>query len=248
MFALFVMFLGKTILEFYRDFKKEESFENPLIALMISLNSDLLSLGFMFVHLLVLSYDGSGFYVMSVFARLFKTMAQATMLWLLITISYGWTVTYRHMQETDVYILTAIFIIMIHLLIAALTFVDDAESHKYHDFGGLQGVVLIVIRFIIYAIMVYGVKETSRTATEKQKQFLRTLLVSASIYILSFPFLWLISFIVQPYIINRLITFGTYASQAFAAYWILHQFTQRGTSYYKASHKSKSILPGTKSD
>lgn len=47
MFCLFIVFLGKSILEFYRDFKKEDSFENPLIAVMISLNSDIMSLGFL---------------------------------------------------------------------------------------------------------------------------------------------------------------------------------------------------------
>lgn len=143
LFILFLVFQGKTIMEYYRDFKKEDTFENPLLGLMVSINADLLSLGLMTIHLFVLSFDGSGVFVLSIFARLFKTISQATMIWLLITISFGWTVTYRNMQETDVYILSAVFVLMIHLLIAALTYVDDAESHKYHDFGGLQGVVLV---------------------------------------------------------------------------------------------------------
>lgn len=170
------------------------------------------------------------------------------MIWLLMTISFGWTVTYRNMQETDVYILSAIFVVMIHLLIAALTYVDDAEHHKYHDFGGLQGIVLIVIRFITYAIFMYGISDTMTQAKEKQRQFLRSLRFSASLYFLSFPILWLLSFFVQPYVINRMVTFGTYMTQAFAAYWILQQFTQKGSNYYQASHKSKTILPGAKFD
>ena len=83
---------------------------------------------------------------------------------------------------------------MTHLLIAALTFIDDAESHKFHDFGGLQGFVLVMIRLVIYAIVMYGISDTSKTATSKQKQFLNTLRISASVYILSFPTLWTLSF------------------------------------------------------
>jgi hypothetical protein len=105
MLILFVVFQGKTILEFYRDFKKEDTLENPLIGLMVSLNAELTSLTFICIHLFVLSMDGSGFFVLSVFSRLLRTISQATMIWLIMTISYGWTVTYRNMQETDIYIL-----------------------------------------------------------------------------------------------------------------------------------------------
>lgn len=105
MFVLFVVFLGKTIMEIYRDVKKEDTFENPLIAVLTSLIADLFSIGFMALHLFFLSFDGSGIYVLSIFSRLFKTISQAMMIWLLITISYGWTVTYRNAQETDIYVL-----------------------------------------------------------------------------------------------------------------------------------------------
>lgn len=183
MLILFVVFQGKTILEFYRDFKKEDTLENPLIGLMVSLNSELTSLTFICIHLFVLSIDGSGFFVLSVFSRLLRTISQATMIWLIMTISFGWTVTYRNMQETDIYILCAIFVIMVHLLLTALTYVDDAESHKFHDFGGLQGIILICVRVIIYGIVLYGISETMTNASQKQKQFLKSLRLSASVYL-----------------------------------------------------------------
>ena len=248
MFIVFSAFMGKSIMEFYRDFKTEETVENPLIPLMISINADLMHLGLTWIHLFFIYLDGSGFFVFSVFGRLFKIISQATMMWLLITISFGWTVTYKNMQETDIYILSAIFVIMIHLLIGALTYIDDDEHHKYHDFGGVQGVILMFIRFIIFGVFVYGVKDTGKSANVKQKQFLWSLTVAASIYILSFPILWLFSMNMQKYTINRFITFGTYIAQAFAAYWILTQLTKKGSSYYKASHKSKTLLPGAKYD
>ncbi|CAI2370389.1 unnamed protein product [Moneuplotes crassus] len=248
MFIVFLIFMGKSILEFYNDFKSEESVENPLIPLMISINADIMHLGFMCIHLFFIYSDGSGFFVFSVFARLFKIISQATMMWLLITISFGWTVTYKNMVETDIYILTAIFVIMIHLLIGALTYVDDEEHHKYHDFGGVQGVILMILRLIIFGVFVYGIKDTSNSADRKQKSFLWSLTITATTYILSFPTLWIISMFMDRYVINRFITFGTYSAQAFAAYYILHQLTKKGSSYYKASHKSKTLLPGAKFD
>ena len=238
----------KSITEFYRDFKTEETVENPLLPLMISINADLMHLGLMCIHLFFIYMDGTGFFVFSVFARLFKIISQATMMWLMLTISFGWTVTYKNMQETDIYILSAIFVVMVHLLIGALTYIDDDEHHKYHDFGGVQGVIMVVLRLIIFTVFVYGIRDTGKSANQKQKQFLWSLTIAASIYILSFPFLWLCSMNMQRYTINRFITFGTFAAQAFAAYYILHQLTRKGSSYYNASHKSKTILPGAKFD
>jgi hypothetical protein len=184
MLAVFTFFLGKTIVEFYREFKTEDTVENPLLPLMVSINADLLHLGLMSIHLLFVWLDGTGFFVLSVFARLFKIISQATMMWLLITIAYGWTVTYKNMQETDIYILSAIFVVMIHLLIAGLTYIDDDEHHKYHDFGGVQGIILMFLRLIIFAAFVYGVRETAKKANNKQKDFLWNLTFSASFYIL----------------------------------------------------------------
>lgn len=248
MFLVFAAFLGKSIMEFYRDFKSEETVENPLLPLMLSINADLMHLGLMSLHLFFIYLDGSGLFVFSVFGRLFKIISQATMMWLLITIAFGWTVTYKNMQETDIYILSAIFVIMVHLLIAALTYIDDDEHHKYHDFSGVQGFIMMFLRLIIFGVFVYGIRDTGNKAGNKQKEFLWQLTVSASFYILSFPILWLCTMNMQPYTINRFITFGTYIAQAASSYWILHQLTRKGSSYYKASHKSKTLLPGAKFD
>lgn len=177
MFVVFSALMGKSILEFYRDFKSEETVENPLIPLMVSMNADLMHLGCMCLHLFFIYLDGSGFFVFSVFGRLFKIISQATMMWLLITISFGWTVTYKNMQETDIYILSAIFVVMIHLLIGALTYIDDDEHHKYHDFGGVQGVILMVLRLIIFGVFIYGIKDTGAKANSKQKSFLWSLTI-----------------------------------------------------------------------
>ena len=88
---------------------------------------------------------GQGSIVLEIFARIFKIWAQVAISWLLLTIAFGWTVTFRYMEETDVYVVTAVFVAIVHLFITGLTFIDDDEYHKYHDFGGIQGFVLIVI-------------------------------------------------------------------------------------------------------
>jgi len=42
-------------------------------------------------------------------------------------------------------------VIVVHLTLAAMTYVDFDDYHKYHDFAGVQGWVLILFKLGIFA-------------------------------------------------------------------------------------------------
>lgn len=153
--VLFIIFLGKSLIEFYKEFKYDQTFENPTFILIISLNSDLLCLIFTVIHLTVMAYDGEGIFVLSIFARIFQVVGQVGIAWILLMIAFGWTITFKKMDDMDLYVSLAVFIVILHMLIVALTFIDDDEHHKFHDFSGIQGIVLIIIRLIIYGVFLW---------------------------------------------------------------------------------------------
>lgn len=101
---LFAFFLGKSIVEFYKDFKYEQTFENPIIIMIISISCDLLSLLCMVIHQSVYAYDGDGVFALEVFSRMYKMIGQVGIIWLLLMISFGWTITYRNVTDHDLYI------------------------------------------------------------------------------------------------------------------------------------------------
>lgn len=72
---------------------------------------------------------------------------------LLILLARGWKVRFHDIDSDDgldIYIPLAAMIVLIEVMIAALTFVDVDASHKYHDFGGMQGIILVIMRMLIY--------------------------------------------------------------------------------------------------
>ena len=59
---------------------------------------------------------------------------------LLIMMASGWTVTYQNIDLDDnleIFIPTMALIVMVHVMVSALTFVDVDATHKYHDFSGI---------------------------------------------------------------------------------------------------------------
>lgn len=48
-------------------------------------------------------------------------------------------------------------IVAIHLVLAAMTYIDFDASHKYHDFAGVQGWVLILLKIILLALYLYSI-------------------------------------------------------------------------------------------
>ena len=86
------------------------------------------------------------------------------MSFLLIVLAGGWTVTYQELDIDDgaeIYLPIGALIIMVHIVITALTFVDVDASHKYHDFAGIQGWILFTIKMAIWAFFIYRHRQTS---------------------------------------------------------------------------------------
>ena len=109
------------------------------------------------IHYLVYAYDGEGVFVLYVFSVIAKIISQVILIWMLLMIAFGWTISYEDLRDKDIYIIVLCFVIMIHMMIAGLTFVDYGESYKYHDFGGLQGGILIMLRIFLWVGFVFGI-------------------------------------------------------------------------------------------
>ena len=45
-----------------------------------------------------------------------------------------------------------LLVIMVHFIMGALTVVDKDAHHKYHDYNGILGYIIIVVKFVLVAI------------------------------------------------------------------------------------------------
>ena len=81
-----------------------------------------------------------------------------TMTLLLFSLASGWTITYQDLdfdENMEIYVPVLALVVMIHVLVAALTFIDVDSQHKYHDFAGIQGWVLLVTKLLLWFYFVY---------------------------------------------------------------------------------------------
>ena len=132
--------------------------------------------------------------------------SQIIVVWLFILIAYGWEITDTDLSKSSIkYIILGGTIIALHTLVAYLTAFDDGEHHKYHDYGGFQGFAIIVIRIGLYITFIYGIVQTYERVPNKTQRFLKALSVAGTLYMLTFPTLWMLSFIITAHLRNRLI-------------------------------------------
>ena len=117
-------------------------------------------------------------------------------------LAFGWTITsdMSDMEDLDITIPIGIFVVIMHALIGGLIFLDNEEHHKFHDYQGIQGWLLVIFRFILYAGFIFGIVSTKNNVNDKKKKnFLGFLSISGSIYFLSMPMFVITCNMMAPY-------------------------------------------------
>ena len=82
---------------------------------------------------------------------------------LLIMMASGWKLNYKNLDFDDgfdVYLPVTFFILLVEIMLAILTFSDIDAFHKYHDFAGVQGWCLVILKTLVYAWFVYCIYDT----------------------------------------------------------------------------------------
>jgi hypothetical protein len=84
--------------------------------------------------------DGQGVLAFDVFAKIFVCVSEVILCILLLMLASGWTTIYEEIDfddSLDIYLPIGAVVVVLHIMLAALDYVDVDESHKYHDYAGL---------------------------------------------------------------------------------------------------------------
>jgi len=165
---LVVQFLfGSFIVASYiKSYRKTERYLSPHPIMLSSLLAQIASSTLLTLHLWVYSYDGEGHLVLDILSKVAQAFSEMTMTILLISLASGWTVTYQEIdldENMEIYVPVIALVSMIHVLVSALTFIDDDSQHKYHDFAGVQGWVLLATKMLLWIYFVYTYFKTKKT-------------------------------------------------------------------------------------
>jgi len=72
-------------------------------------------------------------------------------------------------NNLEIIIPTFAIVVMVHVLVSALTYVDIDATHKYHDFAGIQGWVLFFTKLSLWAFFCYLYKDSYNKIAQRSR-------------------------------------------------------------------------------
>ena len=167
------------------------------------------------MHLWWYSSDGNGLMACDVISRMFEGVSEVTMSILILILATGWTVTYEHIdwdEDIDIFGPLVALVVIIHIMLAALDYVDIDASHKYHDYAGLQGLFLIGTKISLAIYFIYKMHQVGKTVEKRSLKYHNTLWTLGICYLSAVPMSILFSYMSAPYSRQYVFTFTSQIS------------------------------------
>jgi len=246
MLVIAAFFVSNSI-KFYKFYNREEGGDYPTLITTVALFIEFLSLLCEILHLWIYSYNGKGSAFFNFSNHVLSITSQFLITCLLLLIAYGWSINFLEFEDMDVFIPLGILLGIMHIVIIGVGKIIDNEHYKYHDYENWAGVVIIVVRLLLYVFWIYLFVQTYTAAKHTEKKFFGKFGIFASIYFLAFPILVIFStFFVSAHSKHKLVTTGTLLLQTLTLVVLTLVFTTKKTQYYQISLKGKTLLPTNK--
>ena len=142
LFLLFVYsgIFGLTIWSYYGFSKANDRYDSPHYIMLIALFFHMSAIFFEVIHFWMYSYNGKGIPVFDIFYLIGTVMSEITLSILLMMMAHGWTIIYQDLDfdnNVEFYLPIGAITVAIHMVLAAMTYVDFDAYHKYHDYSGI---------------------------------------------------------------------------------------------------------------
>ena len=149
----------------------------PHPIMIYSLGAQITAIFLQMVNLWAYASDGEGYQLCDVLSKVSQGFSEVSMSLLLITLASGWKTRYEEIDFDDgleIYLPMTALVLMVHIILVALTFVDIDASHKYHDFAGVQGWCLVFLKTILFCYFLYCIYD-SQEQSKKERAKLKYL-------------------------------------------------------------------------
>ncbi len=104
------------------------------------------------------------------------------------------------------------------------------DSYKFHENEGSVGVAILLIRTGLWCAFLVLVRRQQHAphASLKIQAFYTKFSFAASLYLLAYPVLYLVTMAFAPYIRHKVITNGLFVMQLASTWWLSRIFLERG--------------------
>ncbi|KAJ0009478.1 hypothetical protein NQD34_001180 [Periophthalmus magnuspinnatus] len=209
-----------------------------------------------YTHLSRYSRDGIGLPFMGSLAELWDMIAQVSMLFMLLSLCMGWTLSRRKPQSrplqweqtpTSTAVAVGAVITQGVLLLWEQISEADSEHHSFHAQRSVPGLLLLLLRVLmalVLASVLYQITSTERSTLKRD--FYISFTKGCFLWFLCHPVLVFISAIFNDHQREKVITIGVILCQSISVV-ILYQLFLSRSLYWEVSSLSSASLPLTMS-
>lgn len=198
-FICLIFMVSKDLCRYLKEF---DSYNSPHIWCLISLGIQFIAVCCSFLHHSMYERNGHGFIVCEIFSTILEMVAEVVMSLLVLMLANGWMTNYQNYDfdaSLDCYGPLSAVVFMIHLIFGSLSYIDRDAHHKYHDFHGILGYCVIVMKLILVGAFYYFYSYAKKDVKKPSMDFYNKICKVGLIYLLSDPFVILSSFFLDEY-------------------------------------------------
>ena len=119
-------------------------------------------------------------------------------------LAYGWTVTFKHARDFDLYVPLACMLGLVNIIMTMLNKINDGQHDKYHMYDTIPAYIMMSFRSVALIVFVIGIGKSwfdlnKNKNKEKVKRYLTQMTILGLAYMAFVP----VGFIAMKYINTR---------------------------------------------
>ncbi|KAG8452204.1 hypothetical protein GDO86_004121 [Hymenochirus boettgeri] len=219
------------------------------IALLLQVVSALAN----YLHFSRYAKDGKGAPVVGIFAELCDIASEVQMLYLLISLCIGWTLSRKKKSQgrplqwdsTPTSTGVAVLAVTVQVILLVWELFEDTNHHSFHTHQSLAEILLIALKIFLAISLACGLYQIINVERSSMKlQFYITFAKGCFLWFLCHPCFVAVSFIFKEYQREKVITVGVILSQSVSMV-ILYRLFLSHSLYWEVSSLSSLTLPLT---
>ncbi|KAJ8310263.1 hypothetical protein KUTeg_012128 [Tegillarca granosa] len=212
-----------------------------LVIKLITVSTGLQAMGgfIMMIHLQRYSKDGIGSPFVELLAELFDVLSQFAMLYMLLSLSFGWKfgTSFSHLQvirkKPAARIVGAVLFVWEQI--------QDDDHRMYHAHRSYAGIALVLLRIMLAALFAWNLNVTvSSERSALRREFYKSFTKSCMLWFLCYPLIVVLSWLFSEYLRYKLITMGVVLCQCAAVAMLYRLFLSRSL-YWEISALSSAL-------
>jgi hypothetical protein len=147
-----------TLLRMLGRGQEEEGDNWSKVLLKYSLWISLGSITLKYIGHAIYAYLNGRFYdIFDILYLLLHSVSDYILIFLLIFLSFGWTVTFRKHPYLDIYIPLACLFGFVHVILVVMNKINDGDHDKYHMFDSIPAYIMLTFRLVAFGMFIYGI-------------------------------------------------------------------------------------------